>query len=45
LLSVNGAYDLVGMLYDRIIPSAGSEGTAAPVAFEQPPRATKELSE
>src|ERR1700732_3425806 len=45
LLSVNGAYDVVGMLHDGIIPSAGSERTAPPVAFEQPPRAAKKLSE
>ena len=45
MLSVNGAYDVVGMLHDGIIPSAGSERTAPPVAFEQPPRAAKKLSE
>src|ERR1700720_1856669 len=45
LLSVNGAYDLVGMLHDGIIPSAGLERTAPPVAFKQPPRAAKKLSE
>ena len=44
LLSVNGAYGLVGMFYDGIIPSANSERTA-PVAFEQPPGAAKKLSE
>src|SRR5437899_291395 len=44
LLSVNGAYDLVGLLHDGIIPSARSERTAPPIAFEQPPRAAKKLS-
>jgi hypothetical protein len=33
------------MLHDGIIPSAGSERTASPVAFKQPPRAAKKLSE
>src|SRR6266478_2396673 len=45
LLSVNGADDLVGRLYGGINPSAGSERTAPPVAFEQPPRTAKILSE
>ena len=45
LLSVNGADDLVGMLHEGMILSAGSERTAPPVAFEQPPRAAKKLSE
>ena len=51
LLSVNGAYDLVGRLHDGVVRStgseqtAGSERTAPPVAFEQPPRAAKKPSE
>jgi hypothetical protein len=51
LLSVNGAYDLVGRLDDGVVwftgseRIAGSEQTAPPVAFEQPPRAAKKPSE
>jgi hypothetical protein len=45
LLSVNGAYDLVGVLYDGMFPSAGAERTGAPVTFEQRPRAAKKVSE
>ena len=45
LLSANGVDDLVGMRYEGIIASNGSERTAPAVAFEQPPRVAKKLRE